>query len=118
MTFSGTAGYNLEFLLHFSASLKWQKNHLHILIPYGYGDQFLGNESTRDTNSVNWIQVWMHLRVWLFLPLLKHFRIRSYDVKAPQSFWSGGLLHKTDKFFWTCNFFLLSLYMVIISWFF
>lgn len=41
--------------------------------------------------------------VRLILSLLKHLRMRSYDVKTPQCFLSGVLLDNTDRLFWTCN---------------
>lgn len=37
--------------------------------------------------------------VRLILSLLKHLRMRSYDVKTPQCFLSGVLLDNTDRLF-------------------
>lgn len=110
MTFSGKAGYNLslEFLLHFTTqsclsndrkiiSKTWSCYNYVEAVPISWwcvSERYKHSKLDSGLHGVI---------VRLILPLLKHLRMRSYDVKTPQSFWSGFYLITLIGAFWTCN---------------
>lgn len=126
MTFSGKAGYNLslEFLLHFM-SQSCLSNGGKIIsktwIQYDFHTWELDSSWwwVNERYKCSKLDSGLHaVMVRLILSPLKHLGMRSYDVKTPQSFWSGILLDNTDSFFEPVIFLLLSLYIVIVSLFF
>lgn len=126
MTFSGKAVHNLhlQFLLHFTSQSCFSNGRKIISntwVCYDYMEvgpisRWWVNERYKRSALDSGLPA---VIAWLILSLLKHLRMRSYDVKTPQSFWSGCLYLMTlIGFFFNLYFFCCFSSVLLLSAFF